>query len=64
MYSKDWGLYKRKTDDELEKVVKNIRLNEAFIKKVELEKKLSKIEELPEPPIKEKKISTDEKEVE
>ncbi|UJG40442.1 MAG: hypothetical protein K9W45_11440 [Candidatus Heimdallarchaeum aukensis] len=64
LYSKDWGLYKRKTDDELEKVVKNIRLNEAFIKKVELEKKLSKIEELPEPPIKEKKLPTDEKEVE
>ncbi|MHA1864955.1 MAG: hypothetical protein ACTSVB_09285 [Candidatus Heimdallarchaeaceae archaeon] len=64
LYSKDWGTYKRKTDEELEKVVKSIRLNEAFIKKVELEKKLSTIEELPEPPIKEIKLKSDEKESE
>ena len=57
-------MYKRKTDEELEKVVKSIRLNEAFIKKVELEKKLSTIEELPEPPIKEIKLKSDEKESE
>ncbi|MHA1303375.1 MAG: hypothetical protein ACTSPI_06715, partial [Candidatus Heimdallarchaeaceae archaeon] len=54
LYSKDWGTYRRKSSEEIEKTVKNIKLSEAFIKKVELEKKLAAIEELPVPPKEEK----------
>ncbi len=55
-YSEDWGLYRRKSKDELEETVKKIKLNESFIKKIEIEKKLSAIEDLPEPPREEKVI--------
>jgi hypothetical protein len=56
IYSKDWGEYQRKSTEEIEKTLKKIKLSKSFYKKVETEKMLTNINELPEPPktIKEK----------
>ena len=50
IYSEDWGEYRKKSREEIEKMLKDFKVTKAFIEKAELEQRKTQAEELPEPP--------------
>ncbi len=50
IFSEDWGEYKRKSIEEIKATLRKIKLSKSFYNKVETEKMLSEIKNLPEPP--------------
>lgn len=50
LFSENWGEYRRLSQEQMPEVLGQITLTEKMVKKIELEKTLSQIDELPEPP--------------
>lgn len=50
LFSENWGEYRRLSQEQIQEVLGQITLTEKMVKKMELEKKLAQIEQLPEPP--------------
>ncbi len=55
IFSEDWGEYRRKSTEEIKSTLRQIKISKSFYQKVETEKKLTDIKDLPEPPKKEDK---------